>query len=269
MCTKPRKFKGAIVPCGQCMECRIKRTAEWATRILHERDYHENAYFVTLTYNNENLPKTNSLDRKAVPLFIKNFRKNREAGTVKYFSCGEYGSEEKTLRPHYHVIMFTGASVGGDDPVLREIEDAWEHKGFCYLGTVTYQSARYVASYVIKKINGEKAKAHYQGREPEFVLTSKGLGLRYAMDNYEQILNRGYITQDGVKLSIPRYYVKKLDIDTSVWNQEFREEQHLLESKLINKYGFEELPEVKRKSEKQRELTTLAKLSNKGNKGLL
>lgn len=38
------------LPCGQCIGCRIDRSRQWANRCMLELQYHDSAYFVTLTY---------------------------------------------------------------------------------------------------------------------------------------------------------------------------------------------------------------------------
>ena len=50
------------VPCGQCWSCRLARSREWATRLIKEATNlpEEQRTFITLTYNNENLPKDGS-----------------------------------------------------------------------------------------------------------------------------------------------------------------------------------------------------------------
>ena len=37
------------VPCGQCIGCRIDRSRQWANRCMLELQYHDSAYFVTLS----------------------------------------------------------------------------------------------------------------------------------------------------------------------------------------------------------------------------
>ena len=39
------------LPCGQCSGCRMDYARQWANRLLLELQYHDSAYFITLTYN--------------------------------------------------------------------------------------------------------------------------------------------------------------------------------------------------------------------------
>lgn len=50
-------FTYQTIPCGQCEDCRIKRSKEWAQRIVLESQQHEHNWFLTLTYNDDNLIK--------------------------------------------------------------------------------------------------------------------------------------------------------------------------------------------------------------------
>lgn len=133
------------VPCGQCWSCRLARSREWATRLVKESlqwDEQE-CSFLTLTYNNENLPADQSLKLEHFQAFMKSLRHKQshigEDGKrvfkkIKFFHCGEYGQSCRTCgesfpahaeskshlitptscqtfskglgRPHYHAIIF-------------------------------------------------------------------------------------------------------------------------------------------------------------------
>lgn len=167
------------VPCGKCLACRISRSREWATRIVHEKDCHEESCFITITYDAVNLPNDGSIHKSELQKFIKRLRKYLDK-KIKYFACGEYG--ELYGRPHYHAIIF-GLGIEEAKEVLPIV---WK-KGLNHVGTVTYDSARYVADYVFKSYNGEKAKEVYGDKQPPFVLMSKGLGKDWALKNEAQI----------------------------------------------------------------------------------
>lgn len=118
-CTKPVFLarEGLNVPCGKCMACRIARSREWTTRLIHELSYWDKASFVTLTYDNEHLPSDNSLSVRHWQLFMKRLRKQVEPLKIKYFASGEYG--DKFGRPHYHAIIF-GLDFIRDAEVIRK-----------------------------------------------------------------------------------------------------------------------------------------------------
>ena len=96
------------ISCKQCTGCRQENQRQWAIRCIHEASLHLNNIFVTLTYNNENLPKHNTLVKEHFQLFMKRLRKHKKAtkhNKIRYFHCGEYG-EKNSLRPHYHAIIY-------------------------------------------------------------------------------------------------------------------------------------------------------------------
>lgn len=47
--------KYQLIPCGHCWACNLKYSAEWATRLTLEKQYHEHAYFITLSYDDKHL----------------------------------------------------------------------------------------------------------------------------------------------------------------------------------------------------------------------
>ena len=156
------------IPCGQCVGCRLERSRQWAVRCVHEASLHEDNCFITLTYNNESLPEDGSLNKKHFQDFMKRLRKKYKNKKIRYYHCGEYG--DKNFRPHYHAIIF---GLQFDDQKLftvnngeklytsEKLEKLWPF-GFSTIGTVTFESAAYVARYVMKKVNGKNAKNHYE-----------------------------------------------------------------------------------------------------------
>lgn len=148
------------MPCGQCVGCRLERSRQWAIRCVHESQLHEENSFITLTYNDENLPEGGTLCKRDMQLFWKRLRE--KIGELRYYYCGEYG--EITRRPHYHAIVFGKdfedkkywkTRKGIDLYTSQLLEDTWQ-KGYCSVGSVTFESAAYVARYVMKKITGDK-----------------------------------------------------------------------------------------------------------------
>lgn len=56
------------------------------------------------------------------------------------------------------------------------LQDLWSF-GFTSVGDMTFESAAYVARYCLKKVTGDAAEAHYNGRVPEFVRMSNRPGI--------------------------------------------------------------------------------------------
>ena len=62
------------VPCGCCRECLADNSKQWAFRILKEAAQYENNYFVTITYNEDNIPNDRMLDKNFFTDFNKKLK---------------------------------------------------------------------------------------------------------------------------------------------------------------------------------------------------
>lgn len=212
------------VPCGRCVACLSNRRQEWISRIYEEVKISTGCYFVTLTYTDEHLKYGEvrpTLYKKDVQLFIKRFRKNTGM-KIRYFAVGEYGS--KTLRPHYHLIMF---NLGTDKiRVKYELFKAWKDQGMVHVGDVTMRSISYTAKYMLNKFEHD-----YSGHQSPFMVCSKGIGSVYVAKRkkwHDADLSRQYLVRDGgTRAILPRYYVNKL----------FDKRQKLKIKKLREKYS--------------------------------
>ena len=181
-----------LIPCGQCIVCRLNHAKDWATRcVLESRLYDENM-FLTLTYRNEDLPLTESgfptLKKDDVTLFMKRFRywlSNFDSDKkIRFYMCGEYGSQFQ--RSHYHMIVFgfqfKDLEVYRADKniyISKTLEKLWSH-GFCTVGAVSMDSCMYVARYILKKQTGAAASV-YADRQEEYTNMSRmpGIGFPY------------------------------------------------------------------------------------------
>jgi hypothetical protein len=208
--------RSLVLPCGQCIGCRLERSRQWAVRCMHESQMHDFSSFVTLTYEGEDIAA--SLNYRDFQLFAKRLR--RKMGPFRFYMCGEYG--ERFRRPHFHALLFGmffddrqfHSTVGSGFKIYRSglLESLWPH-GFSSIGDVTFESAAYVARYVCKKVTGPLADAHYLTNEgecltPEFTRMSlkPGIGATW-LDKYcSDVFPRDYVTVRGVKSKPPRYY---------------------------------------------------------------
>lgn len=212
--------KGLSLPCGRCIGCRLERARQWAVRIMHESKMHEENCFITLTYDEKNVPKGRTLVVEDCQLFLKRLRERIAPTRVRFFLAGEYG--EKLGRPHYHAIIFGYSfpdrvklqSVGQHAEFSSELLDETWGKGICHIGSVTFDSACYVANYATKKITGKGAGDHYAGRKPEFVLMSRGgrkaggIGRGWIKEFKTDVYPSDEIIVRGVPGKPPRYYDK-------------------------------------------------------------
>jgi len=218
------------IPCGQCIGCRLRRAQDWATRCVHEAQFHDEKCFVTLTYSPESLPTDGSVDVAVLQRFLKRLRRALAPRRLRYFACGEYGG--RTLRPHYHLLLY-GYEFLGDRRLYKvtphgytytsvELDELWG-LGQCVIGSLTSQSAGYVARYSLKKVTGDRAERHYERVDPvtgeitrvspEFVVMSRRPGIGHEFfttfssdlrEDFAMVLN-----PDGAhKVPVPKYYDK-------------------------------------------------------------
>lgn len=212
-----------LIPCGQCLGCRLDHAKMWSLRCMHEAKMHEQNCFLTLTYSDENLPSDGSVHVEELQKFFKRLRKCFPNSKIRYYACGEYG--DLHLRPHFHAIVF-GFDFPDKKPFFKTkrgdvvyrspiLEQLWD-KGISSIGTVTLNSCGYVARYVVKKFKGKGAEDHYKelGISPEFVVMSRrpGIGFEWFQKYYKDVFPNDFVVDNkGKKNAPPRYYFKLLD----------------------------------------------------------
>lgn len=233
-----------LLPCGKCLSCQIDKSKEWAVRGFHESQCHLENSFVTLTYNDENLPKNGTLLKSDLTNFIKRLRYYIQPLKVKFLAAGEYGSENNSHRPHYHLCIF-----GYDprdkiykftnkygDPVYTSkfILKAWQNKGHITVASLNYRTVAYTARYTVKKIvtKEDRIQSEYwidkttgetnydpvaykkgllmKGKIPEFITMSNGIGKNWH-EKYKTDTEKDYITVNYAKHKVPKYYDKQLE----------------------------------------------------------
>lgn len=220
------------IPCGQCIGCKLNRSADWAVRISQEASLYEHNCFLTITYAPENLPEDGSLSVAHHQKFMKDLKNNirykygkAAAKKIRFFMCGEYG--EDLGRPHYHYCLlnfdfedkyFHRLAERGE-PVFRSsmLEKIWPY-GFSEIGEVNFDTAAYVARYITKKITGPSSEGHYQGKHPEFTCMSRNPGIgapfydRFSSDIYPV----GKITlPSGATRPPPRFYANRFELENN------------------------------------------------------
>lgn len=219
---KRQSFSGVpiMIPCGECVGCRMIWRRQWAVRCMHEKRMHDLSTFVTLTYSDDQLPPLGSLRLRDLQLFMKRLRLARPVG-LRFFGCGEYGGASR--RPHYHLLLFNTdfpdmrylKQSETDEALYRssELSSLWS-LGDHYLGAVDYRSCAYVAGYVLKKVGVPDDPG--PGREREFRVMSRRPGIGFAW--FEKYLEEAYLhdsaIMDGREVRLPRFYdAKKEELD--------------------------------------------------------
>lgn len=237
---KGRFFSSAAstlqIPCGQCAECRLKRSREWAVRCMHEASLHRDNCFLTLTYE-EDIPGSVSLDYTHFQLFMKRLRSRFPKDKIGFFACGEYGETNPRTgevdggkyRAHFHAILFgfnfpdrVPCRMLGRADLYRSalLDELWRF-GACKIGDVSFESAAYVARYAMKKVTGDLAPAVYTiitedgeciERRPELLVMSKrpGIGRMWFERFGKHVYAHDRVIARGKEMQPPRYYDKLL-----------------------------------------------------------
>lgn len=163
---------------------------------------------------------------------------------IRFYHCGEYGEMCSNCalsvfnctcginvspvlgRPHYHACLFNfdfpdktlWRVVNGQPLYISKIlQELWPF-GFSTIGTVTFESAAYVARYILKKINGDLAEQHYyrfdtgEVLKPEYTTMSRNPGIASAwLDKYiDDVYPHDFVIVNGKKCRPPRYYDGRL-----------------------------------------------------------
>lgn len=219
-----KEYAPFSLPCSKCIECRLEYARTWAIRCVHEAQMHEENAFITLTYDDAHLtsPKLIYADFQK---FMKRLRFANANKTLGLFVTGEYGELNK--RPHWHALIFNWrpndltklyTNHNGDQVYASDhLSNLWGC-GMAEVGSVTFESAGYVARYAAKKlVHGHDADHDYHPISKKS--QKNAIGKKYLEKYYTDIFNYGYVEVNGLKLSIPRYYEK--------WFQKHKPEEYL------------------------------------------
>lgn len=234
------------IPCGNCEQCRLDYSKQWANRCLLEAKDHEKNCFITLTYNEDNVPIVNghnpingeiqdykSLKKRDFQLFIKRLRKYLDNEKIRYFGCGEYG--ENTKRPHYHILIFGWLPDDlvhiGDNSMQDKyyysstLEKIWPY-GNNLVAELNWKTAAYVARYSTKKVAYDNEIYDSMNIEKEFILMSRkpGIGASWYEQNKNnyQKFNINYVSADNgsIAISSNKYFDKLFEKDNPELLQE-------------------------------------------------
>ena len=205
--------------------------------------------YITLTYNNEHLPSDQSLQYPDFQKFMKRLRKrfsgidrsanpdSKDQYPIRFYMCGEYG--ETFGRPHYHACLFNfdfpdkelfrRSPSGSLVYRSKALEELWPF-GFSSIGEVNFNSAAYVARYIMKKVTGHRASDYYRSvdpdtgeiinRVPEFNKMSlkPGIGSDWLQKFKTDVYPHDYLIVNGKKVKPPRYYDSKFSAEfPDVW----------------------------------------------------
>lgn len=160
---------------------------------------------------------------------MKRLRKKFGSG-IRFYHCGEYGDQYG--RPHYHACLFNfdfrdkalWQVTKSGEKIYRsaDLEELWPF-GHSSVGSVTFQSAAYVARYVMKKKTGKMAPAYYEyvdedgqifDRLPEYTTMSRRPGIAKGwLEKYQSdVFPSDTVVLNNKKFRPPRYYDTQYEI---------------------------------------------------------
>lgn len=247
------RYETLTVPCGKCIGCRLDYSRTWANRMMLELPYHDSAYFVTLTYDDDYVPvheylsnevdpdtgevigepvfePSLSLEPDHVQKFMKRLRRQQDYyygnQDISFYFVGEYGSS--TCRPHYHAIIYGlrlddlqvfRVSDGNTTYRSSTLEKLWSF-GFSSVGSVTWETCAYCARYMLKKQKGNTAAIYdYFNVYPEFSRCSlkPAIGKRWYDEHKDECYEYDEIILSTAKRSVkakpPAYFDAMYDLE--------------------------------------------------------
>lgn len=237
---------------------------------MQEEKVSKTAHFITLTYNEANVPWltdedgiliSRNLDKKEFCGFLKALKRKQQRylgkekykeWKIRYYGVGEYGG--KYGRPHYHIILFNL------HPQVKRMLKAGElwGRGIIDWGTVTEKSVDYCAKYVIDR-ETEDERTQFEEFQKPFAVMSRnpGIGFNYVESNKEW--HRPERTFDRTKFkmwfpdgenrkSFPRYYKKKIfgEEEGSYEEMLMKHELNLLAREYAREGEIKKLEEIER-----------------------
>ena len=168
-----------VVPCGKCWQCRLSKQSAYFVRSFFEwiqcTLFGGFSLFLTLTYNNDNIPRTPvfhkyMFNKKDCQKYFKRVRKSIVTylcksqhitpvdaqklltSNLSYLLVSELG--EHTSRPHYHIIWHLKKPIIPQGVFQQIVRDSWK-LGFTCLGNnggiINSESGiKYVCKYIGK-----------------------------------------------------------------------------------------------------------------------
>lgn len=210
------KIAGAdyfLVPCGHCVECLAQDSKDWTLRMMLEYEVSDTAWFITLTFDEENCPE--GVTKDDTRRFMNSVRKKYKrmcdqigivAQPLKYFLVGEYGRESN--RPHYHVMLFNFPCR--DWRAFQQFcEEVW-HRGFVKVEPCTFETSGYVAKYLTKVDPRSHVSAPFRTMSLKPAIGYRYFELHPEVLEYLESQDKNVMTlRNGKKFRVPRSIRRK------------------------------------------------------------
>lgn len=216
---------------------------------MNEAQLYEHNAYITLTYEEDDRFNRDELCYSDYQAFMRRLRKHfarlkqkaiatreglkkprrlkkSEIPKIRFYMSGEFG--DRNGRPHFHAILFNVEftdkiylkknASGAKLYTSATLEKLWG-KGFTSIGDVTFQSAAYVARYVMKKVTGKgKTDANAETdpetgeiklKQPLCQMSRKpGIGRPWIEKFKTDVYPHGKQVVNGLEVRPPKFYDK-------------------------------------------------------------
>ena len=207
------------IPDCRCSKCRKQKSNDWLVRSYFEfTSKPTTAFFVTLDFDDEHLPRYNGVpcfDSRLMSNFFESLRQSTKIPSFRYMYSTDYGGYLE--RPHYHVVfLFDKGAVSAEDffSVILFYWKYGQHENIqqinpSYSGN-PFKCFEYVMKYTTKDLNFElrQRELNMPKRYRSLATASVGYGAQ-AMDPHE--FNSQRLLRDGVvfheRPTITRKYI--------------------------------------------------------------
>lgn len=263
------------IPCGKCARCIERRKMEWSFRMMEEMKEAKTAYFVTLTYDNENVPinelgiktlvQTRAKDLKLQAIekgrkritkkfkretpdrslegFFKRLRRNQERSkpTIEFITNNLLNTD----KIKYYAAGEYGEKKGSWRPhyhaIIFNASERNITKSWTLGGVHCVKATEATISYVMKYLDKRYDKKQNWMKNPEFNVMSEGIGKSYIDKNkswHKRNIDILYVTtMKGIKIPMSKYYRHQ------IFTKDERDEQVILVTDTLNQLRFEEISE--------------------------
>ncbi|UPW41242.1 replication initiator protein [Sigmofec virus UA08Rod_4774] len=215
------------IGCGECIECRKKKSRDWRIRLLEEFKTNNQCSFITLTFDNDSLLKYRLLaeeelnplglnkycdiyetDNIAAKIAIRHMleRHRKKTGkSIKHWLITERG-HKNTRRIHIHgIIWYKFEQRGRGNSINHDLTKLWAN-GWAYNGDYVGEATiSYISKYITKNDVDNK---HYTGK----IMSSPGIGKAYILKGGKRnVYNKDktcetYKLPNGQEIGLPMYY---------------------------------------------------------------
>lgn len=236
------------IGCGNCIECRKKKSKEWQTRLQEEyKEFGKIMHFVTLTFSEESLIKlcdefkmteSNYIATKAVRRWLERYRKKHKK-SIKHFLITELGTEDgHSERIHLHGIIWS-----------NDIDETLSHWKYGKTDIGDYCNERTI-NYIVKYITKiDQKHKNYKS----IILSSPGIGRIFIEKPFSlQCKYNGKDTQEyirnskGSKMQLPIYYRNYLYTEKErekLWLNKLDKQERFI---LGKKYNYKTEEDIKK-----------------------